>query len=155
MITFAIRPARPVEAAALTALAMRSKASHGYDAAFMEACRAELTIRETTLAERDVWVAEQPSGALAGFFGLCPPEGGVAEVDPIFVEPALQKGGVGWALWTKLEERARAMGAERIGLDADPHAVGFYERMGLAIVGRSPSGSIPGRFLPRMEKALG
>ena len=46
------------------------------------------------------------------------------------------------------------MGARAIGLDSDPHAVGFYEKMGLKVKGWSPSGSIPGRLLPRMEKYL-
>jgi GNAT superfamily N-acetyltransferase len=72
----------------------------------------------------------------------------------IFVEPRLVRSGVGRVLWRHAEERARAHGAARLTLDADPNAVPFYERMGLRIVGQSPSGSIPGRMLPRMEKEL-
>ena len=137
----------------LTDLAMRSKASHGYDATFMEQCREELAIAEQTLHERDVWLAET-DGVIVGFFALEPPADGVCEVNPIFVEPRLQQGGVGRALWRKLEERAYCAGAKAIGLDSDPHAVGFYEKMGLKVIGWSPSGSIPGRRLPRMEKRL-
>lgn len=37
-----LKPARIGECAELTDLVMRSKASNGYDAAFMEACRADL-----------------------------------------------------------------------------------------------------------------
>ena len=40
----ALRPARPEEAPALTELCLRSKAVWGYDAAFMQACRRELTM---------------------------------------------------------------------------------------------------------------
>lgn len=149
-----IRPAALSDVDILTRLAMRSKASHGYDAAFMAQCREELAIRPQTLHERDVWVAEN-GDAIVGFFGLEPPDNGIAEVNPIFVEPDLQQAGVGRALWRKLEERARFAGALAIGLDSDPHAVGFYERMGMRVVGSSPSGSIPGRMLPRMEKSLG
>lgn len=36
----------------------------------------------------------------------------------------------------------------------DPFAVAFYEAMGMRITGESPSGSIPGRMLPRMERRL-
>ena len=36
-------------------------------------------------------------------------------------------------------------------LNADPSAVPFYEHVGARIVGTSPSGSIPGRELPRMR----
>lgn len=148
-----IRPAVPPDVDFLTGLAMRSKASHGYDEIFMEQCREELAIREQTLGERDVWVAEN-DGTIVGFFGLEPPNHGVAEVNPIFVEPGLQQSGVGRALWQKLEERARFAGAKAIGLDSDPNAQGFYEKMGMRAIGWSPSGSIPGRVLPRMQKPL-
>lgn len=148
-----IRPAARADIEILTDLAMRSKASHGYDAAFMEQCREELAIRERTLSERDVWVAEA-QGRILGFFGLEFPQDGVSEVNPIFVEPDLQQSGVGRALWGKLEERARFAGARAIGLDSDPHAVSFYQKMGCRIVGMSPSNSIPGRMLPRMVKPL-
>jgi hypothetical protein len=53
-----IRFATPDEAELLTSLAMRSKASWGYSAEFMEACRAELTITPATMSERIVSVAE-------------------------------------------------------------------------------------------------
>ncbi|MCC0041531.1 MAG: hypothetical protein H6880_05120 [Rhodobiaceae bacterium] len=36
----------------------------------------------------------------------------------------------------------------------DPFAVAFYEAMGMRITGESPSGSIPGRMLPRMQRRL-
>ncbi len=45
-----IRLARPEDAATVTALAFRSKASNGYDAAFMAACRDELTFDAETFA---------------------------------------------------------------------------------------------------------
>jgi hypothetical protein len=45
-----IRPARPGEAAALSALAMRSKAHWGYDQEFLEAVRPVLTFTEADLA---------------------------------------------------------------------------------------------------------
>jgi N-acetylglutamate synthase-like GNAT family acetyltransferase len=148
-----IRPAARSDVIVLTDLALRSKASHGYDEAFMALCREELAIHEQTLGERDLWVAEA-DGRILGFFGLEPPEDGVAVVNPIFVEPSLQQSGVGRSLWQKLEERARLAGAWAIGLDSDPHSVGFYEKMGCRMIGWSASGSIPGRRLPKMEKPL-
>ena len=151
-MTARLRRARPGEAASLTDLAFRSKASNGYDAAFMEACRAELTYTAATMAAGETWVAEA-DGALVGFFDLRPTADGM-EVFAIFVEPACRGGGVGRALWGKLEARARAAGSGAIGLDADPFAVRFYRAMGCEIVGEAPSGSIPGRMLPRMRKAL-
>jgi GNAT superfamily N-acetyltransferase len=146
-----IRPARPDEAEALTALALRSKASNGYDAAFMAACRDELTVR---FGEgRTIRLAQDRTGRLAGFFTLCC-GGGAAEVDAFFVDPAAKRSGVGRMLWRDLERQALVHGARTVMLDADPQAVPFYRAMGLRVTGRAASGSIPGRFLPHMRKAL-
>jgi len=151
---FRLRRANDGDAKALTALALRSKASNGYDEAFMQACEAELTYTAATIARGDTWVAENPERRLLGFFDLRP-EGRSGEVFAMFVEPDEKRAGVGRALWSQLEACARRRGLACIGLDADPNAVAFYSAMGMTIVGRSPSGSIPDRFLPRMEKALG
>ena len=52
-----IRRAARHEAGALSRLAMRSKASWGYDADFMERCRPELTVSEAHILERPICVA--------------------------------------------------------------------------------------------------
>jgi N-acetylglutamate synthase-like GNAT family acetyltransferase len=142
------------EAEVLSRIAFRAKASHGYDAAFMEACRAELTVAPADFATRVFWAAEESDGQIIGFAGLWPAADGAAEVDPLYVEPAIQRGGVGCLLWSALERQARETGAERIVLDSDPHTVGFYVRMGCRVTGEAPSGSILGRMLPHMEKLL-
>lgn len=151
--SFTLRCAAGGDAQALTALALRSKASNGYDEAFMRACEAELTYTPATIAAGDTWVAEGMDGRLLGFFDLRA-NGEAADVFAMFVEPAAKRMGVGRALWVKLEACARRRGLARIRLDADPNAVAFYRAMGMAVVGTSPSGSIPGRVLPRMEKPL-
>jgi hypothetical protein len=43
-------------------------------------------------------------------------------------------------------------GVSSFELDADPHAVAFYERMGCRVVGQSWTGW--GRFVPRMRYEL-
>jgi len=121
----------------------------------MEACRAELAVTRADFAKRVFWAAEDADGQVVGFAGLWPANDGAAEVDPLYVEPSLQRGGVGRLLWAELEAYARETGAKRIVLDSDPHAVGFYTRMGCRVIGEAPSGSIPGRMLPHMEKVLG
>ena len=131
---------------------MRSKALWGYDAAFMAMCLEELTVQPDAIEAGEVWVAEE-SDAIVGLLEIVP-EGRAAELRLIFVEPGAVRSGVGRALWRHAEKRARAHGAKTLALDADPNAVPFYERMGMTIVGEEPSGSIPGRMLPRMEKRL-
>ena len=146
-----VRRARPDEASALTDLAMRAKASWGYDAAFMAACREELTFTPEKMAAWSVWVAET-EGELAGTIALSLHDG--AEVEDFFVEPAFQGRGVGTALMAELLAAARAAGARTLEVDADPNAEPIYARLGFVTFGRSPSGSIPGRWLPRMRRRL-
>jgi hypothetical protein len=39
-------------------------------------------------------------------------------------------------------------------IEADPDAVGFYRRLGAVDYGTAPSGSIPGRLIPRLKLRL-
>lgn len=146
-----IRRARTDEAEALTRLALRAKASWGYDAAFMEACREELTLTPAKMAGWQVWVAEA-GGRIAGMIALNLERG--AEVEDFFVEPAFQGRGVGGALMDQLLAAARATGATVLEVDADPNAESIYAKLGFQTFARSPSGSIPGRWLPRMRMQL-
>ena len=148
-----IRDARPEEADFLSALAIRSKAYWGYDEAFLAACRAELTFAPEDIVSRRTAVAEEED-RVVGFVTLLgkPPQG---EIGALFVEPDRIGRGVGRALWEEVLRRARREGFTGIVIDADPGAEAFYERMGARRSGRSPSGSIPGRFLPRLVASIG
>ena len=148
-----LRRARAEDCGVLTELALGSKASNGYDEAFMAACMAELTVDAATLAAGETWLAEDGAGCVLGFFDLRV-EAGRAEVEAFFVAPAAKRGGIGRRLWDRLEARAVALGAARITIDSDPEARPFYEAMGAVLVGDSPSASIPGRRLPRLEKRI-
>jgi len=152
---YRIRRAEPRDRDALTGLCMRSKQSNGYDDAFMALCAEELRVRDAWIVEDDFWLAEALDGALAGCIRLSSGEtNGIGELETCFVDPHWQGRRVGRSLFGVLLERARALELVRIGLDADPFAEPFYTRMGFRTVGRTPSGSIPGRTLPRMELIL-
>lgn len=147
-----IRPARPEEAAALSALCFRSKAYWGYDEAFMEACRDELTLHPDDVQRRRTTVAEH-DGRIVGVYTLDrePP---VAEIGLFFVSTGEIGTGVGRRLWEHLVARARQLGFDAISIEADPNAEEFYLRMGAVRVGEAPSGSIAGRTLPLLRYDL-
>jgi len=151
-VSIHIRRARPDECDRLTELAMNAKASWGYDDAFMEMCRAELTLTPEKLGDWAVWVAEC-DGEMAGMIALSG-DGPDAELEDFMVEPKFQGQGVGAALMGVLMDDCRARGFKRVRLDADPNAESIYQKLGFATVSRSPSRSIPGRSLPRMAKTL-
>ncbi|WP_296380223.1 GNAT family N-acetyltransferase [Reyranella sp.] len=144
-----VRAARPGEAEALTALAVRSKAHWGYDAEFMRLSQASLTVSDADIASGLVLVAER-QGLL---FGLAKvePDG---ELDMMFVDPLAMNRGVGRLLFEAAVALARRMGARRMAILADPNAAPFYERMGARFVSQAPSDAIPGRTLPLYEYDL-
>lgn len=150
--TVEIRAAVPGEAAALSALALRSKAHWGYDADFLDACRDELTLRDDELAARRTVVAEL-DGTVAGF-GTLEGEPPYGELGMLFVEPAAIGRGLGGALLAALVARARSAGFTRLAIDADPNAEAFYLAHGAVRVGAVASGSVPGRVLPQLELDL-
>ncbi len=141
-----LRPAREDESALLSDLALRSKGHWGYDAAFLDACRAELTLTPELLTEERAQVAER-DGRVVGFYTLAgrPPAG---QLGHMFVEPDQVGGGIGRALWEHAIDTAATEGIRRILIEADPSAEAFYLAMGAVRVGEVPSGSIPGRVLP-------
>jgi len=132
--------AEPADAGALSDLALRSKATWGYDAAFMDACRVELTVRPESIRRDPTFLVER-EGRILGFFQLRVGDG-TADVSMIFVAPEALRSGLGRRLWAHLENTARSAGAARLEVDSDPHAEGFYWAMGMRRTGHAPSGSI-------------
>jgi GNAT superfamily N-acetyltransferase len=148
-----VRAARAGEAAALTALCLRSKAHWGYDAEFMRLSARTLVIREDDVALGRVLVAvdadDQPVG-VASVTGA----GETVDLDDLFVDPPAIGSGAGRALFEASIALARGLGATTMTILADPNAAAFYERMGALFVRNASSDAIPGRTLPLYEYRL-
>jgi hypothetical protein len=72
-----LRAGRSDEARLLSDLALRSKSYWGYDQAFLDACRPELTLTPEQVERQRVTVAER-DGRVVGFYALAgQPPGGV------------------------------------------------------------------------------
>ena len=84
-----------------------------------------------------------------GFHVLVPDLAGTVLLDALFVEPQWMGRGIGRELFEHARGFAAKLGAARLIAVADPHAAEFYARMGAAPAGEAPSGSEPGRLLPR------
>ena len=132
-------------------MTLASKAHWGYDQDFMDLARPSLTVTPEYLAANDCWVAEI-DGATVGWFSLVPISNGLL-LDNFFLLPAHIGSGVGRLMWDEALRVAEAAGVERMTLEADPNAAGFYERMGAQLTG-SATALDTGRQLPVYEVRL-
>lgn len=143
-----IRTPDVAELPELSELCLRSKAIWGYDADFMAACRAELTLHPDELLASHIAIAEQ-AGAIRGVVQV-KQIGEEADLTKLFVDPSALRSGVGKILFGWASDAARRMGARSLVIEADPDAAPFYRRLGARDAGLVPSGSIVGRMLPKL-----
>lgn len=142
----AMRAARKADLDVMSAVCVRSKAHWGHDAAFMEACRNELTLRDEDLTHTQLQLVEDEGRVVAvAQLGV---EGDEAEIWKLFVDPDHMARGHGRGLMDWMVAVAGAEGAKRLRIEADPDARAFYETFGARLVGFTPSSSTTGRDLP-------
>lgn len=147
-----LRPLTDADLAAASDLCLRSKAHWGYDAAFMEMCREELTLAGDDLVADQVIAADR-DGRLVGVAQVCRGETGCC-LEKLFVDPDAMGQGIGGMLFEWAVSAARELGADTLSVEADPDAVPFYEKQGCRPAGMVASGSIPGRQIPRLVRSL-
>src|SRR5262245_16705253 len=142
------RRARTDEAEFLTYLSRRSKAHWGYDPEFMKVVAGDLTVTSSAIKTHEVWILEE-NGTILGFHQV--KLGEPAWLEDLWLEPQAIGKGYGRQLWEHAVLIARCGGAWAMEFNAEPFAMGFYERMGAVQVGETPSRFIPGRKLPLMR----
>ncbi len=148
-----VRRAHPDEGEDLTRLAIRSKASRGYDAEFMAAALPDLQVETEWIGAGRVFVVEQ-TGALLGFCSLeiGARDSASAELTQLFVEPDHMGRNFGRLLWNYALRELRRDHPEvrRLFVVSDPDAVGFYEKCGARRDGYEASIVDAKRLLPRL-----
>jgi GNAT superfamily N-acetyltransferase len=137
-----------------TCLSVR-KPIGGYDAAFMEACRDDLTVSAAEILAGPVYVLEAPKrDRLLGYYELRADSATAVTLLNLFVEPDAIGHGYGKRLWLHAVDVARRLGFRTLTLQSEPNAEGFYRAMGAVRIGDSPSTVVPGRLLPLMRFTL-
>jgi GNAT superfamily N-acetyltransferase len=86
------------------------------------------------VAEGRTRVAAIPSGEAVGFASIAF-SGDFVELEDLFVEPKWMRQGVGRRLVEDAVAQARAWGVRRIDVTANPHALGFYAKVGFVMDG--------------------
>lgn len=150
--TMILRPPKVDEFDKISALCCRSKAFWGYDEAFIDICRDVLCVDPQLAASGLVIVAEL-NQEIVGVAQVSI-TGDAAELDVLFVEPHVIRGGIGCTLFDWAVTRARECGAADMLILSDPNARGFYENMGASFVKMAPSDVIAGRKIPLLSYPL-
>ncbi len=128
-----IRRAEPADADALSRVAFAAKEHWGYPEEWMERWRESLTISPEFVKESEVYAVFGESQPV-GFYALVG-EGTNMELEHLWVLPERMGLGLGRALFDHAVRRVAGLGAEVLGIEADPNAEGFYRRMGARRVG--------------------
>jgi GNAT superfamily N-acetyltransferase len=149
MLTF--RRAAPEDSRRLSELTFASKAHWGYDEVFMERARPDLVVTREYLLANECWVTDK-DGQVVGWFSLVDVPGSLL-LDNFFLLPGHIGSGLGRQMWEQALTRAAELGADRLTLESDPNAAGFYERMGARRTGSVIAPST-GRELPVYEVVL-
>jgi GNAT superfamily N-acetyltransferase len=79
-----------------------------------------VTTADEMVAPRGVFLVGYEDGEAVAIGGLRPLEDGICEIKRMYVVPAARSRGTGRALLAALEDAARALGYERVRLDAGP-----------------------------------
>ncbi|WP_417494718.1 GNAT family N-acetyltransferase [Maricaulis sp.] len=148
-----LRPARPGEEAALSALCLRSKGHWGYDAAFMDAVAPFLRVTGEAIRKGHATVAESAGGRVLGVCQI-DPDGHGGSLDLLFIEPDAIGTGAGRALFEHAKAQLRALGLPVMTILSDPYAEPAYLHMGARRVEMRASDVFKGRELPWLEVDL-
>ncbi|MBV6402801.1 MAG: hypothetical protein CNIPEHKO_03115 [Anaerolineales bacterium] len=148
-----IRKVRADEYGLLSELAISAKRHWGYPERWMEIWTPQLTFAHDYFEEHEGWAAIDDEKPIA--FYTLEDKDGIAWLENLWVLPEYIGRGVGKELFHHAMILARGRGYKWLQLDADPNALGFYEKMGMKKIGERHS-EVDGstRVLPIMEIAL-
>lgn len=145
MSDLVIRRADPADAPALTRVAHLAKRHWGYADELMALWARDLTPTPAFVEAHPVYCGLAGT-EIAGFHALSR-DGATFELEHMWVRPAHMGAGVGARLFHHAVALARRLGGASLEIVSDPHAEGFYLRMGAGRVGVVAS-TPPGRELP-------
>jgi ribosomal protein S18 acetylase RimI-like enzyme len=148
-----IRPVHPEDADVLTQIAFAAKRHWGYPERWIEIWAPQLTFNSEYFESNESWVAVEEGEPIAFYTML--EANAIASIENLWVKPESMGMGIGKQLFLHAVEIARGRGYKILQLEADPNAMGFYERMGMHKVGDRHS-EVDGqpRVLPIMEMSL-
>ena len=139
-----IRPARAEDQPALIAIVWKTVMASERDRDTLLAHPEAVQVPLEQLTPATACVADA-AGTTAGFAIVLPRPDGDAELDGLFVDPAMQRLGIGRGLVERAKELARGLGAPTLHVVANDDALDFYRAMGFVQTGETQTqfGSAP------------
>jgi len=144
-----IRPAIPSEREALEALQRRASLANEGDREALERHPGAIDLPVEQIGAGGVFVA-QDGAAVVGFSAILPREGGDTELDALFVEPSMQRRGIGRLLVEHCAKAARVGGSGALHVVGNSHAEKFYLACGFEIVGSFQTRFGPGLLMRKV-----
>jgi GNAT superfamily N-acetyltransferase len=141
-----IRPAIPAEREALEALQLRASLVNEGDREALLRHPDAIDLPVEQIKAGGVFVLEQ-HGAVVGFSAILAREDGDTELDALFVEPSIQRQGIGKRLVEHCAKVARSKGSTCLHVVGNPHAEQFYLACGFSIIGSFATGFGPGLLM--------
>jgi maltose O-acetyltransferase len=151
-----IRIALPGEAGILTEIAFAAKRTWQYPESYFEIWKDELTITKDYINSNIVFVAESDS-QVVGFYSIVVIQNDFVSgnvmvkkgfwLEHLFIKPSFQKKGIGRMLLEHALNYCEENWIDDLKIFVDPHATGFYDKMGAKFLENSSS-SIEGRKIP-------
>jgi GNAT superfamily N-acetyltransferase len=141
-----IRPAILAERQTLEALQLRASMGNegDRDALLRHPDAIDLPVEQ--IMAGGVFVLEQ-DGAIVGFSAILSREDGDTELDALFVEPGIQRRGVGKKLVEHCAGIARSRGSTTLHVIGNRHAEPFYLACGFQIIGSFDTRFGPGLLM--------
>ncbi|KZK96382.1 acetyltransferase [Pseudovibrio sp. Ad5] len=131
---------------------LSAKGHWGYSQEMMDVWLPDLIVDAVVLANRHFWVLEA-EGRIVGVFSISVDAEQRSELEDFWVSPQLMGRGAGRIMFGFIQNWLQDQQLPELVIVSDPHAKGFYERMGAEEIGFQPS--LPaGRKLPVMRYVL-
>ena len=143
-----IRLAVPSEKTELEQLQMRASLANEGDRDALLAHPDAIAIPAEQIAKGRLFVAEW-KGVVAGFAAVEPREDGESELDALFVDPHMQRRGIGRALIEYCADFAHKQGSTALHVVGNPHAKNFYEECGFEVTGTTETRFGPGLLMKK------
>ncbi len=149
-----IQKAQSTDHKILTQITKLSKAHWGYSAKQLKIWEGELTILPHHFDSHEVFKLLD-EGQVVAYYSFKWLTATKVYLENVFIHPDYIGKGYGKLLLFDFEKRIKEMKptTQTVSLDSDPNAASFYLKYGYQTISKKES-SIPGRYLPKMEKQL-